>query len=468
MNIIPAEQARRNAARWVLWGAVILSALGTALHFFVRVATGRAPIFWLFLPTAGIGLAALVALHWLPRSLSRAVLFSAWVTLVCVGMIFVYELEAKPDSEFTEYAFVVNMFHVGIFTLGLILGFRPALHYAVATALFFLFVGVVYVRLPDVFTPIALAFAAALPAKVELRKEITVRQNAEEALQQHRERLEDLVRERTAQLEAHNEELDAFAHTVAHDLKSPLAVILGYAETLKNYHTDLPGEELVRHLHVLSRNCQKMKSIIEELMLLAGVRQMEVRPEPLDMGRIVAEVQSRLSYLVQEYQAEISGPGDGEWPVALGYGPWIEEVWVNYISNAIQYGGRPPRVELGFSIGSLRSLQVWDSGSPILENESIIRDPKSEICFWVRDNGRGLCAEEQLRLFAPFTQLDRIRTQGHGLGLSIVHRILKKLGGRAWVESDGVPGQGSTFYFALPAPVSEPATPGVSLPGNPP
>jgi signal transduction histidine kinase len=464
---------------------VVLSALGTALHFFVRVATGRAPIFWLFLPTAGIGLAALVALRWLPRSLSRAVLFSAWATLVCVGMIFVYELEAKPGSKFTEYAFVVNMFHVGIFTLGLILGFRPALHYAVATALFFLFVGVVYVRLPDVFTPIALAFAAALPAKVVehlidestaelerfnagLQREIIERQYAEEALQQHRERLEDLVRERTAQLEAHNEELDAFAHTVAHDLKSPLAVILGYAETLKNYHTDLPGEELVKHLHVLSRNCQKMKSIIEELMVLSGVRKMEVRPEPLDMGSIVTEVQSRLSYLIEEYQAEISGPGDGEWPVALGYAPWIEEVWVNYIINAIQYGGRPPRVELGFLIGSLRSLQVWDSGSPILENESKIRDPKSEICFWVRDNGRGLCAEEQVRLFAPFTQLDRIRTQGHGLGLSIVHRILKKLGGRAWVESDGVPGQGSTFYFALPAPVSEPATPGVSLPGNPP
>jgi len=425
-------------------------------------------------------LAALVALRWLRRSLFRAVLSSAWVTLVCVGMIFVYELEAKPGSKFTEYAFVVNMFHVDIFALGLLLGFRPALQYATATALFFLFLGVVYVRLPDVFTPIALAFAAALPARVvehlidestaelerfnaELHREIIERQDAEEALRQHRERLEDLVQGRTAELEARNEELDAFAHTVAHDLKSPLAVILGYTETLDDYYAGLLGEELRRHLQVLSRNCQKMKSIIEELMLLSGVRKMDVRSEPLDMGSVVAEVRNRLSYLIEEYQAEIRMPDGGAWPVALGYAPWIEEVWVNYISNAIQYGGRPPRVELGFSIDAIRSPQI--SGSPGVNAQCLVPDPtplrfgdyslQSPIAFWVRDNGNGLSAEEQARLFAPFTRLSRIRTQGHGLGLSIVQRIMKKLGGRAWVESAGVPGQGSTFYFALPAPVSE-------------
>jgi signal transduction histidine kinase len=71
--------------------------------------------------------------------------------------------------------------------------------------------------------------------------------------------------------------------------------------------------------------------------------------------------------------------------------------------------------------------------------------------FWVRDNGPGLSPEEQKRLFVPFTQLAQVRVKGHGLGLSIVQRIVEKLGGEVGVESEGVPGQGSTFAFTLPA-----------------
>ncbi len=70
--------------------------------------------------------------------------------------------------------------------------------------------------------------------------------------------------------------------------------------------------------------------------------------------------------------------------------------------------------------------------------------------FWVRDNGPGLSPKEQSRLFAPFTRLDQARAKGYGLGLSIVQRIAEKLGGQAGVESEGVPGRGSIFYFTLP------------------
>ena len=69
--------------------------------------------------------------------------------------------------------------------------------------------------------------------------------------------------------------------------------------------------------------------------------------------------------------------------------------------------------------------------------------------FWVRDNGEGLTEEAQAKLFAPFTRLEQMRTQGHGLGLSIVHRIIEKLGGQVGVASER--GQGSTFFFTLPA-----------------
>jgi len=231
------------------------------------------------------------------------------------------------------------------------------------------------------------------------------------------------------QVEAEREkliaELDAFAHTVAHDLKQPLSKIIGYIDSLKKYYASMSEAELQEHLQTIVRNGLKLSNIIDELLLLASVRQQDVVATPLDMAGIVAEAQQRLSYMIEEYQAEIILPA--EWPVALGYEPWVEEVWANYLSNAVKYGGRPPRLELGAN-----------------------RQPDGMIRFWMRDNGPGLTPEEQAQLFTSFTQLNQVRAEGHGLGLSIVRRIVKKLGGQVGVESEGVPGQGSIFSFTLP------------------
>jgi signal transduction histidine kinase len=284
----------------------------------------------------------------------------------------------------------------------------------------------------------------------QAQQELAERVRAEKELQRHRDHLEELVKERTAELisanqqlqqgiterkqaektlrqytielESRNEELDAFAHTVAHDLKNPLALIVGYAEALDGL--SLKGEELSYHLRLMARNGHKMSSIIDELLLLASMRKLgEIELEPLDMARIVDEARVRLIYLVEEHQAEILLPE--AWPVALGYGPWVEEVWANYMSNAIKYGGRPPRVEMGATV----------------QEDDIVR-------FWIRDNGRGLTPDEQARLFTLFTRLDRVSAKGHGLGLSIVRRIVEKMSGQVGVESQV--GQGSTFYFTLP------------------
>ncbi|NLF76891.1 MAG: HAMP domain-containing histidine kinase, partial [Chloroflexi bacterium] len=103
-----------------------------------------------------------------------------------------------------------------------------------------------------------------------------------------------------------------------------------------------------------------------------------------------------------------------------------EEVWANYINNAIKYGGEPPCVELGATA-----------------------QPDGTVRFWVRDNGAGLTEEEQTRLFTPFTRLDQVRARGYGLGLSIVRRIMDRLGGEVGVESRD--GEGSIFSFVLPA-----------------
>lgn len=238
-------------------------------------------------------------------------------------------------------------------------------------------------------------------------------------------RFDDLMQLRylNAELQVRNEELDAFAHTVAHDLKDLLARIVGYAGALEENLDELPDDETRSYLRVIAQSGLKMNSVIDALLLLTTVRQTEVDMEQLDKETIVSEAIRRLEILLEERDAQIILPES--WPAAWGYGPWVEEVWVNYISNAVKYGGRPPRVELGATVL-----------------------PQNNVRFWVRDNGAGIPAERHNRLFKPFTRLDRERSEGYGLGLSIARRIVQKLGGQVGVESEI--GQGSIFSFTLP------------------
>ena len=219
------------------------------------------------------------------------------------------------------------------------------------------------------------------------------------------------------------QELDAFARTVAHDLKSPLSPILGYADLLLSDGDSMNEESRRSFVQIIADSAKRMGNIIDELLLLARMRQGQVQARPLNMASIVDDALSRLAYMVKEYDGEVLVTD--AWPPALGYGAWVSEVWVNYISNALKYGGRPPRVELG--------ADVLPSGTPR---------------FWVRDNGEGLSPEQQAQLFTPFTQLRTVHVEGYGLGLSIVRRIVERLSGEAGVES--TPGQGSLFYFTLP------------------
>jgi signal transduction histidine kinase len=240
----------------------------------------------------------------------------------------------------------------------------------------------------------------------------------------------EALRQQTVELEARNEDLDAFAQTVAHDLKSPLALIASTAQVLELDFPDLSEEKLRHHLGVMAQRGRKASSLIEELLLLAELRHADIHIETLVMAPILTEAQKRLADMFTDQQPLIEMPTT--WPAALGYGPWIEEVWVNYLSNALKYGGQPPQLELGAA----------------KQRDGMVR-------FWVRDNGSGLTRQEQDQLFRPFTRFSQIRATGHGLGLSIVRRIIEKLGGEVAVESDGIEGQGSTFSFTLPAPAPQ-------------
>ncbi|NTU64619.1 MAG: PAS domain-containing protein, partial [Chloroflexi bacterium] len=235
--------------------------------------------------------------------------------------------------------------------------------------------------------------------QVVLLREITARKQAEAEL-----------REYTAKLEARNEELDAFAHTVAHDLKHPLTAMIGYSQSLKRSMRNMPAEQADAALDKIASSGEKMAAIVDALLLLSQVRLVEeLRLTPLDMSAIVAGALERLSVLKTECQAEIVLPD--RWPTALGHGPWVEEVWVNYLSNAFKYGGAAPRIELN------AREQVDDAS-----------DQRPMVRFWVRDYGPGIAPEKRADLFAPLSQVSSASDR-RGLGLSIVQRIVTRLGG---------------------------------------
>ncbi|GIV68960.1 hybrid sensor histidine kinase/response regulator [Caldilinea sp.] len=229
------------------------------------------------------------------------------------------------------------------------------------------------------------------------------------------------------ELRLRNEELDAFAHTVAHDLKTPLSVIAGYADMLRENFEFLHPEEADLYLKQIVDNSMRMNHIIDSLLLLAGVRgATNVEIEPVDMGMIVQEALSRIEFMSTARGAVIHLPD--QWPAALGYGPWLEEVWYNYVVNALKYGGDPPVLRLGY-----------DFPEP------------NKVRFWVADNGPGV-PEDSTFLFKPMLRMQTSeRRKGYGLGLSIVKRIIEKLNGEVGAES--LPEGGSRFYFTLPAVV---------------
>jgi signal transduction histidine kinase len=228
------------------------------------------------------------------------------------------------------------------------------------------------------------------------------------------------------------DELDAFAHSVAHDLRSPLCTLGGRIE-LATMMLGTTNEATLRcHLIEAAKAVVRVNNIIDELLILAGVRRQVIVPVPVDMTAIVREALADLEGFLRPHSARVQQPD--KWPESVGHAPWIVHVWVNFISNAAKYGGPDPLITIG-----------GEAGPGGLTNR-----------FWVQDNGPGLAEADQKKMFVPFSRISTVRAKGHGLGLSIVRRIVEKLGGHVGVVS--APGAGARFWFELPAVV-----PGLSL-----
>jgi len=244
--------------------------------------------------------------------------------------------------------------------------------------------------------------------------------------------IEKNLRELSLELHEKNMDLESYAYTVAHDLKNPVGVIFGIAELLCT-DDELTKDEIKEFSSDIYETSRNLTSIINELLLFASLQKTEINSKELDMENIVAEAIEHIIPKKEHHNIEITF--SNKWLTSVGYAPWVKEVWKNYISNAVKYGGNPLKIEFGCD--------------PIELNLN-----QKSIKYWIRDFGPGISQQNQKLLFKKFERLNQVKVTGHGLGLSIVKRIVEKLDGTTGLNSEL--GKGSTFYFTLPCEKSIP------------
>lgn len=265
---------------------------------------------------------------------------------------------------------------------------------------------------------IALLCAGPISAWIALR-EFRMR----DVIQHQRDQLSDF----NAELQRRNFDLDSFSRAVAHDLRNPLTVVIGTADLLAADPKPTEDEDIGPAVESILQAGQTANATIEGLLLLHGINREDVEARPIDTDATVAGALGSLHTLIADRGAEIKYPSS--LPDVVGHKPWVEQIWVNLIGNAVKYGGAPPHVEL-----TARSL------------------PSGLARFEVRDNGPGIPANDRHRIFREFER-GSSDVDGHGLGLAIVKRVVDRLGGKTGVGPR--PGGGSIFYVELPTATIE-------------
>ena len=244
-------------------------------------------------------------------------------------------------------------------------------------------------------------------------------------------RLQRYVEERTAELEVSNRELAAankalaaFSSSVSHDLRAPLRAISGFTQILLEEHAAALPEEALQLLHKVSAGGERMHSLIDGLLRLAQLGRQPLEKRPVQLAALAREVLRDLGGQLAGRDIDVR---IAELPACVADAALMRQVLVNLLSNALKFTRhrQPAVVELG---------SVNQRGDTV---------------YFVRDNGAGFDMVHAERLFEAFTRLHRpAEFEGTGIGLSIVQRIIERHGGRIW--ADARPGQGATFYFALP------------------
>lgn len=238
---------------------------------------------------------------------------------------------------------------------------------------------------------------------------------------------------RTQELERVNQDLEAFAETVSHDLRAPARAVEGFTRILEEDHGDVLDDEGRRVLGVIASSTRRMGAQIEGLLTFSRMGRSGLDRRLVDMEDLVRRAYAEA--LGAHLQRHLDAPS-----VQLDVAPLpevrvdpglVDHVWTNLLVNALEYSRR--------------------TAQPHLHVTHAADEAKDVHRFEVRDNGVGFDPALADRLFRPFSRLHgRDAHEGVGIGLSVVERIVRAHGGEVWASSSGVPGEGARFGFSLP------------------
>jgi len=232
------------------------------------------------------------------------------------------------------------------------------------------------------------------------------------------------LEQRTAELMRVNEELERFTKAVSHDLKSPLITICGFVGMIEEDAREAP-ERLGEDIAKVQRAVEGMRQLLDGLLELSRIGRVLSLPERSPLGELAREAVDLIGGLLSERGVSVHiAP---ELPTVYGDRLRLRTVFQNLVENAVKFAG--------------------DRAAPRIDIDAVVRN--DEVVCSVRDNGAGIDPAYRDAIFGLFKRLDP-RTEGMGIGLAMVKRIVEAHGGRVWVESEGR-GHGSTFYLALPA-----------------
>src|SRR6266536_327211 len=249
-------------------------------------------------------------------------------------------------------------------------------------------------------------------------------------LRMENEKLQQRVRERTAELEAANKELaaankelEAFSYSVSHDLRAPLRAIDGFSKILVTDHAPQLSADAQKLLRTVSVNARRMGQLIDDLLAFSRLGHRPVSKQRVNVAGLVQQVLDEMRREREGRQVEVC---IGPLPDCMGDPSLLKQVWVNLLSNAFKFTRK----------------RVWAL------IEIACHEQQGEEVYVVRDNGAGFEMDYVAKLFGVFQRLHRAdEFEGTGAGLAIVQRIIHRHGGRIWAEA--AVDQGATFYFTL-------------------